>query len=76
MNFDHDVNKERNKKVDLIDDNAIGDYFRDELNIIISDVNNCKKDNLVNNFNDENKINDFKKDDSLESDEEIKLDLN
>ena len=56
--------------------NAIGDSFRDELNIIISDVNNCKKDNLANNFNDEYKINDFKKDDSLESDEEIKLNLN
>ena len=76
MNLDHDINKARNKKVDLIDDNAIGDSFRDELNIIISDVNNCKKDNLANNFNDEYKINDFKKDDSLESDEEIKLNLN
>ena len=76
INFDFDVNKTRNKKVDLIDDNAIGDSFRDELNIIISDVNNCKKENLANNFNDENKINDFKKDDSLESEEEIKLNLN
>ena len=76
INFDYDVNKTRNKKVDLIDDNAIGDSFRDELNIIISDVNNCKKENLINNFNDGNKINDFKKDDSLESEEEIKLNLN
>ena len=73
INFENDVNKIKNKKIEKVDDNVIGDSFREELNIIISDVNNCNK-YVQNN---EIKINDKKVDDSVEDYvEDVKLNLN
>ncbi len=71
ITFGLDTNKIKNKKIEKVDDNILGDSFREELNIIISDVNGKKEKK-----NEEIEIN-KKKDDSMEDDdEEIKLNLN
>ena len=74
------------KKIDLAeDDDIIGDSFRNELNIIISDVNNCKserekklfnnKSKTIDNYKKKETINKFEKE-SFESDEEdIKINI-
>ena len=68
INFEFDK-KIKNKKIETVDDNILGDSFRDELNIIISDVNNCKKDNNI--MTKENH-----QDYSIECADDIKINLN
>ena len=67
INTEKDINKIKNKKIDIVEDNILGDSFREELNIIISDVNNCKKENT--------KINENQKEKSNESIDDIHLNL-
>ena len=43
ITFGLDTNKIKNKKIEKVDDNILGDSFREELNIIISDVNGKKE---------------------------------
>jgi hypothetical protein len=72
ISFGNDINKIKNKKIEKVDDNIIGDSFREELNIIISDVNNCKKE-----IKNEIEIKDKKEDYSIEDCmDEVKLNLN
>ena len=70
INFCLDNNKIKNKRIEKVDDNILGDSFRDELNIIISDVNNSNKGKKEINLSEN------KKDYSIESEEEVKLNLN
>ena len=70
INFCLDNNKIKNKRIEKVDDNILGDSFRDELNIIISDVNNSNKGKKDINLSEN------KKDYSIESEEEVKLNLN
>ena len=69
INFEFDT-KIKNKKIEKVEDNILGDSFRDELNIIISDVNNCKKDNnmMITKENHQ--------DYSIECVDDIKINLN
>ena len=67
INTEKDINKIKNKKIEIVEDNILGDSFREELNIIISDVNNCKKEKT--------KINDNYKEKSTESIDDIHLNL-
>jgi len=67
INTEKDINKIKNKKIDIVEDNILGDSFREELNIIISDVNNCKKEKT--------KINENQKEKSNESIDDIHLNL-
>ena len=69
INFEFDK-KIKNKKIETVEDNILGDSFRDELNIIISDVNNCKKDNnkMITKENHQ--------DYSIECVDDIKINLN
>ena len=72
ISFGNDINKIKNKKIEKVDDNIIGDSFREELNIIISDVNNCNKE-----IKNEKEIKDKKGDYSIEDGlDDIKLNLN
>ena len=67
LNMDTDINKIKNKKIEVVEENVLGDSFRDELNIIISDVNNGQKINTKNNKN--------QQENSIESNDEINLNL-
>ena len=67
INTEKDINKIKNKKIEIVEDNILGDSFREELNIIISDVNNCKKEKT--------KINENYKEKSTESIDDIHLNL-
>ena len=71
ITFGFDTNKIKNKKIEKVDDNILGDSFREELNIIISDVIGKKEKKI-----EEIEVN-KKKDDSIDDgDDEIKLNLN
>ena len=65
-------NKIKNKRIENVDDNVLGDSFRDELNILISGVNNCSKEKNKKEIQIKEKNQDY----SIESDEEVKLNLN
>ena len=67
LNMETDMNKIKNKKIEVVEDNILGDSFRDELNIIISDVNNCQK--ITKNDN-KNQL-----ENSIDSNDEINLNL-
>jgi hypothetical protein len=67
LNMDTDINKIKNKKIEVVEENVLGDSFRDELNIIISDVNNGQKTNTKNNKN--------QQENSIDSNDEINLNL-
>ena len=72
ISLGNDINKIKNKKIEKVDDNIIGDSFREELNIIISDVNNCNKE-----IQNEKEIKDKKGDYSIvDGLDDIKLNLN
>ena len=72
-NIEKEINKIKNKKIEVVEDNIIGDSFREELNIIISDVNNCQKETKRNNNNNNNNSN--QKENSIDSNDEINLNL-
>ena len=67
LNMEPDMNKMKNKKIEVDEDNILGDSFRDELNIIISDVNNCQKITKNDNKN--------QPENSIDSNDEINLNL-
>ena len=77
IHFELDINKIKNKKIEPIDDNNIADSFREELNILISDVNNSEKDKNNNNNENENEKN-IKNEYSIEEEcvDEIKININ
>ena len=73
INFGFDIKKIKNKKIKKVEDNVLGDSFRDELNIIISDVNNCKKENINEQMENKKDLLDY----STESvDDDIQINLN
>ena len=65
-------NKIKNKRIENVEDNVLGDSFRDELNILISGVNNCSKEKNKKEIQIKEKNQEY----SIESDEEVKLNLN
>ena len=77
IHFELDLNKIKNKKIDTIDDNNIADSFREELNILISDVNNSKKEKNNNKKENETKIENKKNEYSIEEEyaDEIKINI-
>ena len=79
IHFELDINKIKNKKIETIDDNNLADSFREELNILISDVNNSEKDKNNNEIKNEteidtqNKKNEYSLEDCVD---EIKININ
>ena len=77
LHFELDINKIKNKKIETIDDNNIADSFREELNILISDVNNSEKDKNNNKIENATEIKNKKNDYSIEEcTDEIKININ
>ena len=79
IHFELDINKIKNKKIETIDDNNLADSFREELNILISDVNNSEKDKINNEIKNETEIDtqNKKNEYSLEGCvDEIKININ
>ena len=77
LHFELDIKKIKNKKIETIDDNNIADSFREELNILISDVNNSEKEKNDNKNVNETDTKDKKNDFSIEECvDEIKININ